>query len=392
MGVRTIWASMGQTDQSARMAWSTSSGSSWHVASGIGPGFMRGLSMYATSDSANRTLYVTCDGLVFKSTTNGNSWSSVHTGNLSGKVMYSTAVDRYNGTVYAGGPGGLYKSTDSGSNWSSVGVTGMTDAGGFVESREDWQGVHQVVTNSTAGRVYVAAYQDGDSTGGLYVSTNYGASWAHPKSAELVRSVDVSWISQEFIMLGSSRAYTGAADATDSEGLLRSVDGGTSWSSYTSGLPFAFVARVVTDPFDFESVIIGAPGSGFLRSTIECSDPCPIERPGEGGGESAPGAVSGVSSSLVLALESPQPSPSRGLSTVSWSIPQDNEGRSFDLSLFDVAGRRVSVLAEGIAKAGRHSHELAFTSDNGTVLRNGVFFIRLRVGSEVVRRSVILSR
>ena len=82
----------------------------------------------------------------------------------------------------------------------------------------------------------------------------------------------------------------------------------------------------------------------------------------------------------------------RGLSTLRWSIPQAEAGKSFELSLFDIAGRRVAVLAAGVAKAGRHSHDLSFNADTGTRQANGVFFVRLKLGNQTLQRTVILAR
>lgn len=154
----------------------------------------------------------------------------------------------------------------------------------------------------------------------------------------------------------------------------------------------------------FCGVLVGVPGYGFMRQDLPCPNlgsggcggpeepPCEIERPEGGGGESARGVAFEGAADLPLELERPQPSPSRGLCTLSWSIPEAEAGNSFELSLFDIAGRRVAMLAAGIAKAGRHSHELSFNADNGARLGNGVFFVRLRLGSQTLRRTVILAR
>lgn len=132
----------------------------------------------------------------------------------------------------------------------------------------------------------------------------------------------------------------------------------------------------------------GGGGSG-------CEDPpCEIEdQLGSGGEEeSAPGSVQMDKVDFPLGLERPRPSPSRGLMTLAWTIPRAEEGRPLDVSIFDVAGRRVLTLDEGIASPGRFVREVSFGSEIGTRLRNGVFFLRLKVGSYTLRRTLVFAR
>lgn len=150
------------------------------------------------------------------------------------------------------------------------------------------------------------------------------------------------------------------------------------------------------------TIFVGVPGYGFMRQNMMpanrgggggCSfPPCETEGPGGAGGESARAIVLGDQTDFPLELRLPQPNPSRGLSVVSWSIPRAQEGVRFELALFDIAGRRAATLAEGIARAGRFDREVSFSSDQGMAQRSGVYFVRLRVGSQVLRRTVVLAR
>ena len=151
-------------------------------------------------------------------------------------------------------------------------------------------------------------------------------------------------------------------------------------------------------------VFVGVPGYGFMRQDMlpgiggsGCGGPppelpCEMELVGGGGAESAPSTPLGDQRDVPLELRLPQPNPSRGLSVVSWSIPRAKEGVRFELALYDIAGRRAATLAAGIARAGRFDREVSFRSDQGAAQRNGVYFIRLRVGSQVMRRTVVLAR
>lgn len=109
-----------------------------------------------------------------------------------------------------------------------------------------------------------------------------------------------------------------------------------------------------------------------------------------GGGRKAAGMAG--EEDYPLALERPQPSPARGVSTVTWSIPRGQGGATYELGLFDVAGRRVSTLEQGTAKAGRFSRAIAFRADHGAPLNSGVYFLRFRIGPQVLSRTVVLTR
>jgi len=86
------------------------------------------------------------------------------------------------------------------------------------------------------------------------------------------------------------------------------------------------------------------------------------------------------------------PNPTHGVSSVSWWIPATQAGAACDLSLFDVAGRRVLTLESGPARAGRFTRPLSFRSQDGAVLPSGVFLLRLRVGTSVHGETVVLAR
>jgi hypothetical protein len=77
---------------------------------------------------------------------------------------------------------------------------------------------------------------------------------------------------------------------------------------------------------------------------------------------------------------------------MNWSIPRAQAGATYDLALFDVAGRRVATIERGTARAGTYTHELSFEAGNGGALPNGVFFLRLRIGREILKRTVVLTR
>lgn len=73
-------------------------------------------------------------------------------------------------------------------------------------------------------------------------------------------------------------------------------------------------------------------------------------------------------------------------------VPEARRGARLELSVLDVAGRRVRLLAERGADAG----ELEFTwdrrDDRGGTVANGVYFVRLRLGHDTRAQKLVLVR
>ena len=90
-----------------------------------------------------------------------------------------------------------------------------------------------------------------------------------------------------------------------------------------------------------------------------------------------------------LALAPPRPNPAREGTRMRWSIPTELAGERFQLAVFDVAGRKVATVAEGEARAGSFSGMLR--PQEASSLTSGVYFLRLQVGGQQLRRSLILT-
>ena len=92
---------------------------------------------------------------------------------------------------------------------------------------------------------------------------------------------------------------------------------------------------------------------------------------------SAEGAVTEV------VLEPVAPNPSSGSARVAFALP---EAGSVRLTVVDVRGREVALLAEGLWAAGRHETRL------GAALAAGVYVVRLEAGGTVVTRQAVVVR
>jgi flagellar hook assembly protein FlgD len=84
----------------------------------------------------------------------------------------------------------------------------------------------------------------------------------------------------------------------------------------------------------------------------------------------------------VVELAPPRPNPFTLSTTFAISLPADAD---VDLTVHDLAGRRVTTLAHGRLGAGRRE----FTWD-GAGARDGVYFVRLTVDGRVLSTRVAL--
>ena len=76
---------------------------------------------------------------------------------------------------------------------------------------------------------------------------------------------------------------------------------------------------------------------------------------------------------LALALEPVRPSPMRGTGRLGFVLPREARAR---LSILDLQGREVAVLADGVFPAGRHTAIWDGSTERGSASA-GLYFVRL---------------
>ena len=85
-----------------------------------------------------------------------------------------------------------------------------------------------------------------------------------------------------------------------------------------------------------------------------------------------------------FALEGNYPNPVSRVTKILYVLPEEGE---VELSLYDVLGRRVSVLVDGYKSVGRHEYLL-----KPTQLSNGVYFYVLRAGGQRAEGKMLILR
>lgn len=247
-------------------------GQSWVEANvGLPAGPISGLSVDGHSSADQRTLLVTADQDVYGSWDDGWQWEKWF--DCGG--CWFTAVDQINGQiVYAGGQAGLFRSTQGGApgSWEGVGLPQFVgrDAGTpwFPDGWEPWTGVHAIRTDPVReGWVYVAVDAEGEASpvGGLYRSRDAGQSWELLLADGFMRDVAISPADPHVLYATSSGSFCCGSDPTGSHGVLRSVDGGETWTAVNEGMAWPFAHRIALVPDEPDWVWVGSPGTGFQR-------------------------------------------------------------------------------------------------------------------------------
>jgi len=105
---------------------------------------------------------------------------------------------------------------------------------------------------------------------------------------------------------------------------------------------------------------------------------------GPGGG---PGAV------RTLEFAPPSPNPMRtgqGTAVLQLAVPGSMSGGEYDLSVFDLSGRRVKRVDSGLAPVGRFSLKWDLRDDRGRPVDGGVYFVRFSLGGKNVTHKLVV--
>jgi hypothetical protein len=92
---------------------------------------------------------------------------------------------------------------------------------------------------------------------------------------------------------------------------------------------------------------------------------------------------------MPLTLFQNHPNPFNPLTEISYCIPRD--GR-VELAVYDIRGRRIACLVEGMETAGRHTATWDGRTGKGITVSSGIYFYRLRFGKSILSRKMVLMR
>jgi Sortilin, neurotensin receptor 3, len=202
-----------------------------------------------------RTLYVSTERGLFRGRLNGTLEDLRPLGLEQCGRLWSVVIDHRNPRrLYAGtGRGGVFRSEDGGETWRA------TNTGLF------YQEVSSLAQHPVSGELYV-----GTRPASIFKSTDYGETWSNCEGLHrMPETKDWTWPNPPHYPhvrdIGLSRADPNLILGAVEEGwLVRSKDGGKTWSNLKDGTEYdAHTVQVMpNDP----KVVISTSGKGVYRS------------------------------------------------------------------------------------------------------------------------------
>ena len=323
---------------------------------------------------------------IFRSTNNGTSWIDVNS-ELPYTYITSFVIspDGIGGeNLFAGTFGnGVFLSTDNGENWNQAGLPSMA--------------VHSLVVspNDEDTTIYAGTNK------GVFLSINNGTSWTSCNDG--LTSTDVRALAISSNESGGTNIFAG----TNGKGIFLSTNNGTSWNPANTGLTDSIVnCFVVTGT----NVFSGTAHCLYL-STNNGNSWTPVSTGGIFNLGISALAVSGTNvfagtmygvwrrqlSEMITdvkislhelpteyALNQNYPNPFNPTTTINYQLPTQSQ---VTLKVFDVLGREVATLTNGVEEPGYKS--VTFDANR---LPSGVYFYRIQAGSFVETKKLLLIR
>jgi photosystem II stability/assembly factor-like uncharacterized protein len=365
-------------------------------------------------------------GTILRTSDRGSTWTNQQ---VTSKTLRGVSfTDAIHGTV-VGDSGTIFRTTNGGANWapqssgttkslSSVSFTDtMTGAAvgesGTILRTTDGGVTWMSQSSGTAAWLADVCFTDariGTAVGDTVIlrTTNGGTTW----TCQANLGWDLRGVSFTNAMTGM---VVGGVNLTSSPDIIRTTDGGNSWSRIGEGQTgWNFMISAPNGVcFTDENVgtVVGSSGHGWLGvimhttnggtswaeqapTTKVLSSVCFTDEKngtvvGAGGIilRTTNGGVTGVidkSNGIPLSFRLKQnyPNPFNPSTTIKFELPKSSIVK---LRVFDILGRQVSVLVNERKDAG--VHELKFDGSN---LSSGVYFYRLQVGDFVQTKKLVI--
>ena len=94
----------------------------------------------------------------------------------------------------------------------------------------------------------------------------------------------------------------------------------------------------------------------------------------------------------VLKFVAPSPNPAVDNTELRYDVPASMADSRLEIAVYDVMGRRVRLIEDGTAKAGRYSTTWDLQTDNGARVETGMYFVRFTIGDVRQTRTVMIRR
>ena len=271
-------------------------------------------------------------------------------------------ADPNSGFVWAGGSDSfgypwVLRSTDQGDTWNG----GGSDLPGTVNA---------IVVHPDDPDVAYAGFP-----GGVIETSNGGLTWSYTGLSEVVirgLALDAGWPSH--LLAGGNLGSHPNAWA-----LWESFDDAETWQEVAAPAlqppgPVTGISSILANPTTPGTFYIATLGHGVWKYTRRVSDPGSLPLPQR------------------VFLAQNHPNPFNPATTIRFDVSEALHGSRVHLAIYDPRGRLVRILVDREMGAGRHRAEWNGTDASGKPVVSGVYFGRLRVGSEVQVRKLSLVR
>lgn len=213
------------------------------------------------------------------------------------------------------------------------------------------------------GRVSILwnlSWEESSLGGGLYTPLNYTTPTARKgHAATIARSP--AWTEDKMIVIGGSNIYSsGFPDATSPNQTVLASNYGLELSDYIPGE-------------SWETLPSGTEPQSILKRGVD---------------ELVAGSKDEPTFVRSLDLSPNTPNPFRDGTRITFDLPSDDFGVRLDV--FDVGGRIVATLAEGMFPAGRHAVGWSGRDETGQRVRPGVYTYRLRTTQGTLSRKMVV--
>jgi photosystem II stability/assembly factor-like uncharacterized protein len=270
----TLWAGTGQWESNqGDVCRSTDGGATWQVVgrpeTGLPVGQTRHLLLDLRSPQTARRLLVTSkENGVFESLDGGDSWHDL-SGDLPGNVrgqargLLLSPTDSRHLLLAAGGSvakgAGLYETRDGGATWRLLSAD--LDVGDIQCLSTAPGGVRMLYLGVRA--LYDRAVTPPTPRpGGVFASSDGGVNWRQTLDYHFVSSVAVSPRDSRTVYAGTTdHAYH---DDYRAEGVLKTTDGGATWTRENSGISLPQISFLRISPHDPAAIYAGSGGNSVF--------------------------------------------------------------------------------------------------------------------------------
>ena len=284
----------------------------------------------------------TYGGGVYLSTDNGANWKVVSIDHASLDYL-SLAVSGSN--LLGGTDKGVFLSTNNGANWTPTNLTTSTDA-------------FAISPNAPGDTILFA----GTLSNGVWLSSDKGASW-QPTAGNGLTSSSIWSIA---VAPGAGGTIGTSLIAGTDSGVFLSTNYGTNWMRVNYGLMDVTIRACAISG---TNLFVGTWGGGVWRRPL--SNLTDVEN-----------LSADVPTHFIL--EQNYPNPFNPSTTIRYELPKS---ANVTLKIFNTLGQEIAVLVNERKEAG--SYQVTW---NGGQFPSAVYFYRLRAGSFIETRKLILQK